>query len=308
MACPDSITGAYLSGRRSIPVPLHARKRPPAGITVRGARANNLKNIDVKIPAGRDDGASPAYPAAANPRSSTRSSTRPSSATSTARTRAAGACDGVEGMEQLDKVIAIDQSPIGRTPRSNPATYTGLFDMIRKVFAATPEAKARGYKANRFSFNVQAAAAARPAPATVFCSIEMHFLAGHLRALRGLQAASATTARRSRCSTRAKSIADVLDMTVGGGAGLLRPPIRASRASCRPFTTSGWAISGWGSPPRRSPAARRSASSWRPSYPARATGRTFYVLDEPTTGLHIADVRASGATCCASSPTAATPC
>ena len=153
MACPDSITGAYLSGRRSIPVPLH-RKAPAGWLTVRGARANNLKNIDVKIPLGvmavvtgvSGSGKSSLVNEIVYKtlqRDLNRAHTRP------------GACDGVEGMEQLDKVIAIDQSPIGRTPRSNPATYTGLFDMIRKVFAATPEAKARGYKENRFSFNLR---------------------------------------------------------------------------------------------------------------------------------------------------------
>ena len=145
MACPESITGAYLSGRRSIPVPLH-RKTPAGWLTVRGARANNLKNIDVNIPLGvmavvtgvSGSGKSSLVNEIVYKtlqRDLNRAHTRP------------GACDGIDGLEQLDKVIAIDQSPIGRTPRSNPATYTGLFDMIRKVFAATPEAKARGYKA-----------------------------------------------------------------------------------------------------------------------------------------------------------------
>ena len=174
MACPESITGAYLSGRRSIPVPLH-RKTPAGWLTVRGARANNLKNIDVNIPLGvmavvtgvSGSGKSSLVNEIIYKtlqRDLNRAHTRP------------GACDGIDGLEQLDKVIAIDQSPIGRTPRSNPATYTGLFDMIRKVFAATPEAKARGYKENRFSFNVRGGRC-EACSGDGILRIEMHFLA-----------------------------------------------------------------------------------------------------------------------------------
>ncbi len=184
MACPDSITGAYLSGRRSIPVPLH-RKAPAGWLTVRGARANNLKNIDVKIPLGvmavvtgvSGSGKSSLVNEIVYKtlqRDLNRAHTRP------------GACDGVEGMEQLDKVIAIDQSPIGRTPRSNPATYTGLFDMIRKVFAATPEAKARGYKENRFSFNVRGGRC-EGLLRRRYSAHRDALSGGYLRALRGLQ-------------------------------------------------------------------------------------------------------------------------
>ena len=174
MACPESITGAYLSGRRSTPVPLH-RKTPAGWLTVRGARANNLKNIDVSIPLGvmavvtgvSGSGKSSLVNEIIYKtlqRDLNRAHTRP------------GACDGIDGLEQLDKVIAIDQSPIGRTPRSNPATYTGLFDMIRKVFAATPEAKARGYKENRFSFNVRGGRC-EACSGDGILRIEMHFLA-----------------------------------------------------------------------------------------------------------------------------------
>ena len=174
MACPESITGAYLSGRRGIPVPTR-RKTPSGYLTVRGARAHNLKNIDVKIPLGvmavvtgvSGSGKSTLVNEIIYKtlqRDLNRAHTRP------------GACDGINGIDQLDKVIAIDQSPIGRTPRSNPATYTGLFDLIRKVFAATPEAKARGYKENRFSFNVRGGRC-EACSGDGILRIEMHFLA-----------------------------------------------------------------------------------------------------------------------------------
>ena len=174
MACPESITGAYLSGRRGIPVPTR-RKTPSGYLTVRGARAHNLKNIDVKIPLGvmavvtgvSGSGKSTLVNEIIYKtlqRDLNRAHTRP------------GACDGIDGIDQLDKVIAIDQSPIGRTPRSNPATYTGLFDLIRKVFAATPEAKARGYKENRFSFNVRGGRC-EACSGDGILRIEMHFLA-----------------------------------------------------------------------------------------------------------------------------------
>ena len=174
MACPESITGAYLSGRCGIPVPTR-RKTPSGYLTVRGARAHNLKNIDVKIPLGvmavvtgvSGSGKSTLVNEIIYKtlqRDLNRAHTRP------------GACDGIDGIDQLDKVIAIDQSPIGRTPRSNPATYTGLFDLIRKVFAATPEAKARGYKENRFSFNVRGGRC-EACSGDGILRIEMHFLA-----------------------------------------------------------------------------------------------------------------------------------
>ena len=153
MACPQSITGQYLSGQKGIAIPAK-RKKPSGFITVRGARAHNLKNLTVDIPLG-------VMAVVTGVSGSGKSSLVNEIVYKTlqrdlnrARTRP-GDCDGIDGVKQLDKVIAIDQSPIGRTPRSNPATYTGLFDMIRKVFAATPEAKARGYRENRFSFNVR---------------------------------------------------------------------------------------------------------------------------------------------------------
>ena len=153
MANPDSLTGQYLSGKRSVPIPA-ARRKPSGWLTVRKARENNLKGINVKFPLG-------VITCVTGVSGSGKSSLvneilfKSLSHTLNRSQLRAGAHDGIDGVDQLDKVIAIDQSPIGRTPRSNPATYTGLFDLIRDVFAATPDAKARGYKPNRFSFNVK---------------------------------------------------------------------------------------------------------------------------------------------------------
>ena len=284
MACPDSITGAYLSGRRSIPVPLH-RKAPAGWLTVRGARANNLKNIDVKIPLGvmavvtgvSGSGKSSLVNEIVYKtlqRDLNRAHTRP------------GACDGIEGMEQLDKVIAIDQSPIGRTPRSNPATYTGLFDMIRKVFAATPEAKARGYKENRFSFNVRGGRC-EACSGDGILRIEMHFLADiyvPCEVCKGKRYNRETL----EVLYKGKSIADVLDMTVEEALAFFSAYPRITRKLQTLYDVglgyirlgqSSTTLSG-GEAQRVKLAAELSRTS---------TGRTFYVLDEPTTGLHIAD-------------------
>ena len=265
-------------------MPLH-RKAPAGWLTVRGARANNLKNIDVKIPLGvmavvtgvSGSGKSSLVNEIVYKtlqRDLNRAHTRP------------GACDGVEGMEQLDKVIAIDQSPIGRTPRSNPATYTGLFDMIRKVFAATPEAKARGYKENRFSFNVRGGRC-EACSGDGILRIEMHFLADiyvpcevckgkrYNRETLGSALQGQIHRRRARYDRR-------------GSAGLLlrlsahhaqaANPLRR-RAGLYPAGQSSTTLSG-GEAQRVKLATELSRTS---------TGRTFYVLDEPTTGLHIAD-------------------
>lgn len=174
MAEPRSITGQYLSGARSIPVP--AERRAPTGwLTVRGAREHNLKNIDVSFPLGvfcAVTGVS------GSGKSSLVNSILAASLSHTlnrARYRRAD-FDALEGTERLDKIITIDQSPIGRSPRSNPATYTGLFDMIRKVFAACPEAKVRGYKENRFSFNVKGGRC-EACQGDGLIRIEMHFMA-----------------------------------------------------------------------------------------------------------------------------------
>ena len=284
MACPDSITGAYLSGRRSIPVPLH-RKVPAGWLTVRGARANNLKNIDVKIPLGvmavvtgvSGSGKSSLVNEIVYKtlqRDLNRAHTRP------------GACDGVEGMEQLDKVIAIDQSPIGRTPRSNPATYTGLFDMIRKVFAATPEAKARGYKENRFSFNVRGGRC-EACSGDGILRIEMHFLADiyvPCEVCKGKRYNRETL----EVLYKGKSIADVLDMTVEEALAFFSAYPRITRKLQTLYDVGlGYIRLGQSSTTLSGGEAQRVKLATELS--RTSTGRTFYVLDEPTTGLHIAD-------------------
>ena len=284
MACPDSITGAYLSGRRSIPVPLH-RKAPAGWLTGRGARANNLKNIDVKIPLGvmavvtgvSGSGKSSLVNEIVYKtlqRDLNRAHTRP------------GACDGIEGMEQLDKVIAIDQSPIGRTPRSNPATYTGLFDMIRKVFAATPEAKARGYKENRFSFNVRGGRC-EACSGDGILRIEMHFLADiyvPCEVCKGKRYNRETL----EVLYKGKSIADVLDMTVEEALAFFSAYPRITRKLQTLYDVGlGYIRLGQSSTTLSGGEAQRVKLATELS--RTSTGRTFYVLDEPTTGLHIAD-------------------
>ena len=285
MACPESITGAYLSGRRSIPVPLH-RKTPAGWLTVRGARANNLKNIDVNIPLGvmavvtgvSGSGKSSLVNEIIYKtlqRDLNRAHTRP------------GACDGIDGLEQLDKVIAIDQSPIGRTPRSNPATYTGLFDMIRKVFAATPEAKARGYKENRFSFNVRGGRC-EACSGDGILRIEMHFLADiyvPCEVCKGKRYNRETL----EVLYKGKSIADVLNMTVEEALDFFSAYPRITRKLQTLYDVGlGYIRLGQSSTTLSGGEAQRVKLATELS--KRSTGRTIYILDEPTTGLHSADV------------------
>ena len=284
MACPESITGAYLSGRRGIPVPTR-RKTPSGYLTVRGARAHNLKNIDVKIPLGvmavvtgvSGSGKSTLVNEIIYKtlqRDLNRAHTRP------------GACDGIDGIDQLDKVIAIDQSPIGRTPRSNPATYTGLFDLIRKVFAATPEAKARGYKENRFSFNVRGGRC-EACSGDGILRIEMHFLADiyvPCEVCKGKRYNRETL----EVLYKGKSIADVLDMTVEEALEFFSAYPRITRKLQTLYDVGlGYIRLGQSSTTLSGGEAQRVKLATELS--RTSTGKTFYVLDEPTTGLHMAD-------------------
>ena len=284
MACPESITGAYLSGRRGIPVPTR-RKTPSGYLTVRGARAHNLKNIDVKIPLGvmavvagvSGSGKSTLVNEIIYKtlqRDLNRAHTRP------------GACDGIDGIDQLDKVIAIDQSPIGRTPRSNPATYTGLFDLIRKIFAATPEAKARGYKENRFSFNVRGGRC-EACSGDGILRIEMHFLADiyvPCEVCKGKRYNRETL----EVLYKGKSIADVLDMTVEEALDFFSAYPRITRKLQTLYDVGlGYIRLGQSSTTLSGGEAQRVKLATELS--RTSTGKTFYVLDEPTTGLHMAD-------------------
>jgi len=202
-----------------------------------------------------------------------------------ARTRP-GDCDSVTGLEQLDKVIAIDQSPIGRTPRSNPATYTGLFDMIRKVFAATPEAKARGYKENRFSFNVRGGRC-EACSGDGILRIEMHFLADiyvPCEVCKGRRYNRETL----EVTYKGKSIADVLDMTVEEALSFFEAYPRISR-KLQTLYDVGLGYIKLGQPSTTLSGGEAQRVKLATELSRTSTGRTFYVLDEPTTGLHMAD-------------------
>ena len=284
MACPASITGAYLSGRRGIPVPVR-RKAPTGFLTVRGAREHNLKGIDVNIPLGvmavvtgvSGGGQSSLVNEIVFKtlqRDLNRAHVKP------------GDCDGVEGLHQLDKVIAIDQSPIGRTPRSNPATYTGLFDMIRKVFAATPEAKARGYKENRFSFNVRGGRC-ESCSGDGILRIEMHFLADiyvPCEVCKGKRYNRETL----EVTYKGKSIADVLDMTVEEALTFFEAYPRITR-KLQTLYDVGLGYIKLGQPSTTLSGGEAQRVKLATELSRTSTGKTFYVLDEPTTGLHMAD-------------------
>ena len=284
MACEASITGAYLSGRRGIPVPV-TRKTPSGWLTVRGARAHNLKNLTVNVPLGvmavvtgvSGSGKSSLVNEIIYKtlqRDLNRAHTRP------------GECDGLSGLEALDKVIAIDQSPIGRTPRSNPATYTGLFDLIRKVFAATPEAKARGYRENRFSFNVRGGRC-ESCSGDGILRIEMHFLADiyvPCEVCKGKRYNRETL----EVTYKGKSIADVLDMTVEEALSFFEAYPRISR-KLQTLYDVGLGYIRLGQPSTTLSGGEAQRVKLATELSRTSTGRTFYVLDEPTTGLHMAD-------------------
>ncbi|MBQ2990223.1 MAG: excinuclease ABC subunit UvrA [Clostridia bacterium] len=284
MDCPRSITGSYLAGRSGIPVPVR-RKEATGYLTVRGAKEHNLKNIDVRVPLG-------VMTVVTGVSGSGKSSLVNEIIFKTlqrdlnrARTRP-GACDGIDGMEALDKVIAIDQSPIGRTPRSNPATYTGLFDMIRKVFAATPEAKARGYKENRFSFNVRGGRC-EACSGDGILRIEMHFLADiyvPCEVCKGRRYNRETL----EVTYKGKSIADVLDMTVEEAMHFFEAYPRISR-KLQTLYDVGLGYIRLGQPSTTLSGGEAQRVKLATELSRTSTGKTFYVLDEPTTGLHMAD-------------------
>lgn len=285
MKCKESITGAYLSGRIKIPVPKE-RRSPTGWIKIRGARENNLKNIDVDVPLGimtcvtgvSGSGKSSLineilYKALAKKLNHAR--TIP------------GDHDGIDGVEQLDKIIAIDQSPIGRTPRSNPATYTGVFDLIRDLFAATTDAKAKGYSKGRFSFNVKGGRC-EACSGDGIIKIEMHFLPD---VYVPCEVCGGKRYNRETLEVKykGKSIYDVLNMTVEEALKFFEnvPSIARKIAT---LNDVGLSYIRLGQPSTELSGGEAQRIKLATELSRRGTGKTIYILDEPTTGLHFADV------------------
>ena len=280
-----SITGAYLSGKIKIPIP-QVRKTPTGWIKVVGATQNNLKNIDVEFPLG-------VLTCVTGVSGSGKSSLvneilykRLARDLNRART-IPGSHKDVTGLDQLDKVIAIDQSPIGRTPRSNPATYTGVFDMIRDLFAATPDAKARGYKKGRFSFNVKGGRC-EACSGDGILKIEMHFLPDvyvPCEVCKGKRYNRETL----EVKYKGKNIYDVLDMTVEEAVSFFEnvPSIRRKMETLRDVGLSYLRL---GQPSTTLSGGEAQRIKLAAELSKRSTGKTIYILDEPTTGLHFADV------------------
>lgn len=285
MNCPESVTGAYLSGRIRIPVP--SERRMPAGyIEVIGARQNNLKNINVKFPLG-------VMTCVTGVSGSGKSSLvneilykRLAKELNRAKTKA-GEHDDILGLEQLDKIINIDQSPIGRSPRSNPATYTGVFDLIRDLFANTKDAKAMGYNKGRFSFNVSGGRC-EACKGDGIIKIEMHFLAD---VYVPCEVCGGKRYNRETLDVKykGKSIFDVLDMTVDEACEFFENVPSILR---KIFTLQevGLGYIKLGQPSTTLSGGEAQRIKLATELSRRSTGKTIYVLDEPTTGLHFADV------------------
>ena len=282
---PGSITGQYLSGQKRIPIPA-ARRVPTAWLTVRGAREHNLKNIDVRFPLG-------VFCCVTGVSGSGKSSLvnailygALAHELNRARSRRAD-FDGIEGVEQLDKIINIDQSPIGRSPRSNPATYTGLFDLIRRVFAQQTEAKIRGYKENRFSFNVKGGRCEACAGDGLL-KIEMHFMSDIYVPC---EVCHGKRYNRETLEVKFKglSIADVLDLTVEEAMRVFEnhEPIMVK---LRTLYDVGLGYMRLGQPSTTLSGGEAQRVKLATELSRRATGRTIILLDEPTTGLHVDDV------------------
>ena len=281
----NSVTGAYLSGRIRIPVP-EVRRKPTGWLKVLGAQENNLKNMDVKFPLG-------VMTCVTGVSGSGKSSLvnqilykRLARDLNRART-IPGRHKGIEGLEQLDKVINIDQSPIGRTPRSNPATYTGVFDLIRDLFAATPDAKARGYKKGRFSFNVKGGRC-EACSGDGIIKIEMHFLPDVY------VPCEVCKGRRYNRETlevkyKGKNIYDVLDMTVEEAMHFFEN-VPSIRRKMETLYDVGLSYIRLGQPSTTLSGGEAQRIKLATELSKRSTGKTIYILDEPTTGLHFADV------------------
>ena len=285
MENPDSITGQFLSGARRVPMPSY-RRSPTGFITVKNARAHNLKGIDVAFPLG-------VFTCVTGLSGSGKSSLvndilyKALSRTLNRSKEKPGAHDGIEGVERLDKVIAIDQSPIGRSPRSNPATYTGLFDMIRDVFTETVDAKAHGYKSSRFSFNVKGGRC-EACSGDGILKIEMHFLPD---VYVPCEVCGGKRYNRETLEVRykGKNIFEVLDMTVDEALEFFYP-LPKLRSKLQTMADVGLGYVKLGQPSTQLSGGEAQRVKLATELSRKATGRTLYVLDEPTTGLHPADV------------------
>lgn len=285
MKCRNSITGAYLSGRIKIPVP-EERRKPTGYLTVRGAKENNLKNIDVTFPLG-------VMTCVTGVSGSGKSSLvneilYKSLAKKLNRARTIpGKHKCIEGVEQLDKIIAIDQSPIGRTPRSNPATYTGVFDLIRDLFASTSDAKAKGYSKGRFSFNVKGGRC-EACSGDGIIKIEMHFLPD---VYVPCEVCGGKRYNRETLDVKykGKSIYDVLNMTVEEALKFFENVPSISRKIATLYDV-GLSYIRLGQPSTELSGGEAQRIKLATELSKRGTGKTIYLLDEPTTGLHFADV------------------
>ncbi len=286
MANPASITGQYLSGKKFVPVP-EKRREPTGWLTVRGASMNNLKHIDVSFPLG-------VLCLVTGVSGSGKSSlvneilyNRLAHDLNHART-IAGPHDGIEGVEQLDKVINIDQSPIGRTPRSNPATYTGVFDIIRELFAGTPDAKAKGYNKGRFSFNVKGGRC-EACSGDGILKIEMHFLPD---VYVPCEVCGGKRYNRETLDVKykGKSIYDVLDMTIEEAVHFFEN-VPSVRDKIQTLYDVGLGYVKLGQPSTELSGGEAQRIKLAAELSRRSTGKTIYILDEPTTGLHFEDVR-----------------
>ena len=282
---PTSITGAYLSKKVEIPVP-QSRRKPNAFLTIRGARENNLKKINVKLPLGVMTcitGVSGSGKSSLINEILCKSLMRTLN-----RARCiAGKHTGIDGVEKLDKVINIDQSPIGRTPRSNPATYTGVFDMIRDLFASTPDAKAKGYLKGRFSFNVKGGRC-EACSGDGILKIEMNFLPDiyvPCEVCHGKRYNRETL----EVKYKGKSIYDVLDMTVEDALDFFKH-IPSIHRKIQTLYDVGLSYVKLGQPSTTLSGGEAQRIKLATELSKRSTGRTIYILDEPTTGLHFADV------------------
>ncbi|MBP3618147.1 MAG: excinuclease ABC subunit UvrA [Lachnospiraceae bacterium] len=285
MKVPESITGAYLSGKLQIPVP-KKRRKPTGFLKVKGARENNLKNIDVDIPLG-------VFTCVTGVSGSGKSSLvneilYKHLAKSLNRARIlAGDHDGIEGIEQLDKVINIDQSPIGRTPRSNPATYTGVFDQIRDLFASTPDAKVRGYSKGRFSFNVKGGRC-EACSGDGILKIEMNFLPDIFVPCE-VCGGKRYNRETLEVKYKGKTIYDVLEMRVEEAVKFFEN-VPSIRKKIETLNDVGLSYLKLGHPSTLLSGGEAQRIKLATELSRRSTGKTIYILDEPTTGLHFADV------------------